>query len=194
LIATSETAEQRAGGRAKEQSLGARKGMAAGRHTPPQGSADRNDRPSTAISAARGAAGRWAAAGQPDDRQPAAVIVTPTHCRVRAKAEDALGEHREEDEPAGEDRFHDRERREGEPRRRAYPGHDRHDPADQEPSGAKPDRRRLAADGGQGSAGPAQRRVVFNRRRGWRPPPKRGRGLVRRSPQGLDAPWFPACR
>jgi hypothetical protein len=88
--------------------------MAAGRHTPPQGSADRNDRPSTAISAARGAAGRWAAAGQPDDRQPAAVIVTPTHCRVRAKAEDALGEHREEDEPAGEDRFHDRERRERE--------------------------------------------------------------------------------
>jgi len=72
---------------------------------------------------------------------PAAVIVTPTHCRrprpSQVKAEEALGEHREEDEPAGQDRLHDRQRRERQRTDVQTPGHDRHDPADQEPSGAK---------------------------------------------------------
>ena len=53
------------------------------------------------------------------------------------KTEEALGEHGEEDEPAGEDRLHDRQRRE---RARAdvqTPGEDRDHPPDRKPSGAK---------------------------------------------------------
>ena len=53
------------------------------------------------------------------------------------KAEEALGEHCEEDQPAGEDRLHDGQRRERERADMQAPGHDRHHPADQKPSGAK---------------------------------------------------------
>ena len=53
------------------------------------------------------------------------------------KAEEALGEHGEEDEPAGQHRLHDRQRRKRERTDVQTPGHDRHDPADQEPPGAK---------------------------------------------------------
>jgi hypothetical protein len=53
------------------------------------------------------------------------------------EAEEALGEHGEEDEAPGEDRLHDRQRRERERADVQTPGHDRHDPADQEPLGAK---------------------------------------------------------
>jgi hypothetical protein len=53
------------------------------------------------------------------------------------KAEEALGEHGEEDEPAGEDRLHDRQRRERERAAVQTPGDDRHDPAEQEPPRAK---------------------------------------------------------
>jgi hypothetical protein len=79
-----------------------------------------------------------AAAGQADDHQPGrgdrqADPLSPSE----AKAEEALGEHGEEDEPAGEDRLHDRQRRERERTDVQTPGEDRHDPADQEPSGAK---------------------------------------------------------
>jgi hypothetical protein len=53
------------------------------------------------------------------------------------KAKESLGEHGEKDEPAGQHRLHDRQRRERERADVQQPGHDRHDPADQEPSGAK---------------------------------------------------------
>jgi len=53
------------------------------------------------------------------------------------KAEESLGEHGEEDEPAGQDRLHDRQRRERERADVQTPGHDRDDPADQEPLGAE---------------------------------------------------------
>ena len=96
--------------------------------------------PSTAIRPLSEARSRvvGAAAGQPDDHQPGrgdrdADPLSPSE----VKAEEALGEHGEEDEPAGEDRLHDRQRRERERADVQTPGHDRHDPADQEPPGAK---------------------------------------------------------
>jgi hypothetical protein len=53
------------------------------------------------------------------------------------KAEEALGEHGEEDEPARENRLHDRQRRERERADVQTPGGDRPDPTDQEPPRAK---------------------------------------------------------
>ena len=96
--------------------------------------------PSTAISAPSEARSTSVApaAGQPDDHQPGsrdrhADPLPPPE----TKAEEALGEHREEDEPAGEHRLHDRQRREREGTHVQPPREDRHDPADQEPLGAK---------------------------------------------------------
>jgi hypothetical protein len=95
--------------------------------------------PSTAISAARDALRVVrAAAGQSDDHERGggdrhADPLPPS----QVKAEEALGKHGEEQESAGEDRLHDRQRRERERADVQTPGHDRHDPADQEPSGAK---------------------------------------------------------
>jgi hypothetical protein len=66
------------------------------------------------------------------------VIATPTHLSPsEPKAEETLGEHGQEDDPAGQDRLHDRHRRQRERADMQTPGHDRHDPADQEPSGVK---------------------------------------------------------
>jgi hypothetical protein len=113
--------------------------MAAGRD-PDEDRAGREDRALDGDQRAqRGAL--WvacAAAGQPDDHQPGrgdrdADPLPPT----QVKAEEALGEHGEEDEPAGQDRLHDRQRRQRERTDVQTPGHDRHDPADQEPPGAK---------------------------------------------------------
>jgi hypothetical protein len=59
------------------------------------------------------------------------VIITPTHWRR------PLGDHGEEDEPAGEDCLHDRQRRERERADVKAPGEDRHDPPDREPPGAE---------------------------------------------------------
>ena len=53
------------------------------------------------------------------------------------EAEEALGEHREEDKPAGQDSLHDRQRRERERADVQAPGHDGHDPPHQEPFGAE---------------------------------------------------------
>ena len=46
--------------------------------------------------------------------RPSAVRPTPAHWRVRPAAEEALGEHGEEDEPAGDHRLDERERRQSE--------------------------------------------------------------------------------
>jgi hypothetical protein len=95
--------------------------------------------PSTAISAASEArCGSLAPAGQSDHYQPGrgdrhADPLPPSE----VKAEEALGEDGKEDEPAGEHRLHDRQRRERERTDVQKPGHDRHDPADREPFGAK---------------------------------------------------------
>ena len=107
--------------------------------------------PSTAISAASEACWRvvGAAAGQSDHHQPGRgdrhADPLPSS---EVKAEEALREHGEEDEPAGEDRLHDRQRRERRARRRA-------DPRPRPPRSSRPrttwsgtDRRRCAADGG----------------------------------------------
>jgi hypothetical protein len=79
-----------------------------------------------------------AAAGQSDHDQPGggdrqADPLSPSEL----KAEEALREHGQEDEPAGEHRLHNRQRRERERTDVQKPGHDRHDPADREPFGAK---------------------------------------------------------
>jgi hypothetical protein len=146
--------EQRAGGRAEEQPLGARQDVAAGRD-PHECGTDPEDRALDGDQRRQRGAVRvvGAAAGQADDHEPGrcdrdADPLSPSE----VKAEEPLGEHGEEDEAAGEDRLHDRQRRE---RGRAgvqTPGHDRHDPADQEPSGAKQ------------SAGAAQRMAGQDRR------------------------------
>jgi hypothetical protein len=69
------------------------------------------------------------------------------------KAEEALGEHCEEDETAREDRLHDRQRRERERTDMQAPRHDRHDPPDRKPSRAKQ------------TGGAAQRTANLDRRR-----------------------------
>ena len=79
-----------------------------------------------------------AAAGQSDDHQPGrGDRDADPLSSSELKAEEALGEHREEDEPARQDRLHDRQRGERERADVQTPGHDRHDPADQEPPGAE---------------------------------------------------------
>ena len=95
-----------------------------------------------------------AAASQPDHRQPhRSDRQADPLSSSELKAEEALGENGQEDQPAGKDRLHDRQRRERERTDVQTPGDDRHDPADQEPSGAEetdgaaqrmadPDRRR----------------------------------------------------
>ena len=79
-----------------------------------------------------------APAGQPDDHESGrgdrdADPLSPSE----AEAEEALGEHGEEDEPAGEDCLHDRQWGKRERAEVKTPGHDRHHPADQEPSRAE---------------------------------------------------------
>jgi hypothetical protein len=113
--------------------------MAAGRD-PHECGADRKDCPLDGDQRGqRGALGVvGAAAGQSDDHQSGrgdshANPLPPSE----VKAEEALGEHGEEHEPAGEDGLHDRQWREGERADVQAPGHDRHDPADQEPPGTK---------------------------------------------------------
>ena len=121
-------AEQRAGGRAEEQSLGTGQDMAAGRD-PHQRGAGREDRALDGDQRRKRGALRvaGAAAGQSDHHQPGR---GDRHAdplsSSELKAEETLGEHGEEDEPAGEDCLHDRQRRERERADVQEPGHDRH--------------------------------------------------------------------
>ena len=131
--------EQRARGRAQEQSLGAVHDASAGRD-PHERGAEREDRALDGDQRRqRGAlVVVRAGAGQSDDREPGrGDRHTDPLPSSELKAEETLGEHREEDEPAGEHRLHDRQRRERERADVQAPGHDRHDPPHQEPSGAK---------------------------------------------------------
>jgi hypothetical protein len=105
--------------------------------------------PSTAISAASEARGGWVAPPPvtPITTSPAAVIVTPTHCRrPETEAEVPLGEHGENDKPAGEDRLHDRQRRQRE-RRRAAPTRESRPSTRSQTTWSERDRSRSAADG-----------------------------------------------
>ena len=89
--------------------------------------------------------------------------------------------HRQEDEPAGEDRLHDRQRRERERADVQTPGHDRHEPADGKPLGAKESRRASQRMADLDRRGEHRAAVLEPERPGWWPAPKRARASVRES-------------
>jgi hypothetical protein len=110
LIATSETPNSALAAAPREQPLAARQDVAAGRD-PHERGADRKDRALDRDQRRQRGTLRvvGAAAGESDDHQPGrgdrhASPLSPSE----AKAEEALGEHGEKDEPAGENRLHDR--------------------------------------------------------------------------------------
>jgi hypothetical protein len=131
--------EQRPGGGTEEQSLASPQDQAAGRDPYERGTEGKDGAFDGDQRRQRGALGAVGApASQADDRQSgcgdrhADPLPLP-----EAKAEEPLGEHGEEDEPAGEDRLHDRQRRERESADVQAPGEDRHDPSDGKPSRGK---------------------------------------------------------
>jgi hypothetical protein len=109
-------APERAGGGAEEQSLSAVHEAAAGRDPHERGDNGEDRALDGDQRRQRGALGVvGAAAGQSDHHQPGrgdchADPLSPSEL----KAEESLGEHSEEDEPAGEHRLHDRQWRERE--------------------------------------------------------------------------------
>ena len=99
----------RAGGRAEEQPLDSRTDVAAG-GDPHQRDTDCEDRTLDGDQRAQRRALRvvGAAAGQPDDHQSRGCDCDADPLPAsEVEAEEALGEYREEDEPAGQARLHD---------------------------------------------------------------------------------------